>query len=127
MDLIANIVAVDSEDLFELIFDDYYKQLNDEKISTIKYCISNSAKIINEKPKLGNKIISEIIDSLRVNDNSEKHQNFLVSELLKLWSSIDNDLLDKSVVIDFFNDVLNSTKSDKLRKEIKNFSKQRAL
>lgn len=124
MELIANLVVVDKENRFELIVDDYYKQLNDEKISTKKYCISHSAKIINEKPKLANRIISKIIESLRVNDNTEKHQNFLISELIKLLSSVDYDLLDKIAVNDFLKDVLNTTKSDKVKREIKKYSAQ---
>lgn len=127
MDLIANLVTIDKDNLFELIIDDYYKQLHDEKISTIKYCISNSSKIIQEKPQLTTRIIQKIIDSLKVNDHSEKHQNFLVSEFLKLLTSIDNDILDMIAVNDFLKDVVNNTKSDKIKKEIKKYSTQHAI
>ncbi|HEY4786614.1 MAG TPA: hypothetical protein VIH57_11220, partial [Bacteroidales bacterium] len=75
MDLIANLVVVDKDNLFESILADYYKQLNDEKVATIKHCITNSATIIKSKPQLTTIIIARIIDSLRVNDNSDRHQN----------------------------------------------------
>ncbi len=127
MELIANIVIVDKENLFEQIIDDYYKQLADEKISTIKYCISNSATIIKAKPKLATNIIFRIIASLRVNDNTEKHQNFLISAFLKLLFSINNDVIDKIVVNDFLNDILNSTKSKKLIREIKKYGTQQKI
>jgi hypothetical protein len=119
MDLIANIIPVDKDNLFEPILDDYYKQLNDEKLVTIKHCIENSIAIIKAKPKLTTIIISKIIDSLRVNTNSEKHQNFLILKFLKLLSSIDNNFVDMKTVGEFLLIVLNDTKSDKIRKEIR--------
>ncbi len=124
MHLIANLMVVDKDNLFEHIIDDYYKQLNDEKISTIKYCISNSGKIIKEKPELTTGIISKIIKSLRINDKSEKHQNFLISEFLKLLNTTDTDLLDLIEVKDFLKDVLSTTKSEKLKREINKYTKQ---
>jgi hypothetical protein len=126
MDLIANLITVDKDDNFELIIDDYYKQLNDEKVSTIKYCINNSAAIIKEKPQLAKRIISKIIDSLRVNDNSERHQNFLILKFLKLLTLIDINLFDLKIVNDFLKDVLNITKSDKIKREIKKYVTQHA-
>lgn len=122
LDLIANLIVVDKDKLFDPIIADYYKQLNDEKISTIKYCISNSAKIINKRPKLAKRIVSMIIESLRLSGRSEKHQNFLISEFLKLLNMIDSDLLDIKTVNEFLKDVLNTTQSDKLKKEISKYS-----
>ena len=124
MDLIANVIPVDKDNLFEPILEDYYKQLYDEKIVTIKHCIGNSSAIIKEKPQLATIIISKIIDSLRVNTNPEKHQNFLISKFIKLLSSIDKNLLDTKTVGDFLSTVINDTKSDKIRKEIKKYSTQ---
>ena len=125
MDLIANIIPADKNNLFGPILDDYYRQLYDEKLVTIKHCIENSAAIINEKPKLTTIIISKIIDSLRVNTNSEKHQNFLILKFLKLLSSIDSNLVDKKTVGEFLLIVLNDTKSDKIKKEIKKYGAHR--
>lgn len=116
MDLIANLIAVDKDNNFDLIIDDYYKQLYDEKVSTKKYCIGNSERIIKYKPHQAKIIIAKIIDSLRLNDNSDRHQNFLISEFLKLLTSIDNKLLDLIAVNEFLKDVLHYIKSYKVRK-----------
>lgn len=121
MHLIANLTAVDKDDKIQLTIDDFYKQLYDEKVSTKKYCISYSATIIKHKPQLTASIITKIINSLRVNDNSYRHQNYLVSEFLKLLTSINNDLLDMAAVNRFLKDVLTSTKSDKIKREIKKY------
>lgn len=69
-------------------------------------------------------IISKIIDSLRINTNSEKHQNFLLSEFIKLLSSIDHNLPDKKHIGDFLTSVSNETKSDKIKREIKKYELQ---
>jgi hypothetical protein len=127
MDLIANLVAVDKDNLFDSIITDYYKQLNDEKISTIKHCIINSVTIIRFKPQFTSVIITKIIESLKVNDNSERYQNFLVSEFLKLLTTINNDLLDMNVVNDFLKDALSNAKSEKIKREIRKFSIQQRV
>lgn len=127
MDLIANLISVDKDNNFDLIIDDYYKQLYDDKVSTIKYCIRNTATIIKYKPQLTTIIISKIIDSLRINDNSDRHQNFLISEFLKLLISIDNKMLDMTAVNGFLSDVLSNTKSEKIKREIKKYGTQHAI
>ncbi len=124
MGLIANLISEDKNNHFDLIVENYYKQLHDEKISTIKCCINNSAIIIKEKSHLASMIISKIIDSLRINTNSEKHQNFLLSEFIKLLSSIDHNLPDKKHIGDFLTSVSNETKSDKIKREIKKYELQ---
>jgi predicted MPP superfamily phosphohydrolase len=68
---------------------------------------------------LTSKIISKIIDSLRENTHSDKHQNFLLSEFLKLLSAIDNKLPDKIIIEDFLLIVLKDTNSSKIKREIK--------
>lgn len=127
MALLANLIVVDKDHRFEQIIDDYYKQLKDEKISTIKHCISHSGKIINARPELAIKIISMIINSLRLSDRSEKHQNFLISEFLRLLTLTDNSLPDKSDVKDFLKDVLYTTKSQKVKKEIYKYNAKQNL
>ncbi len=62
--------------------------------------------------------IEKVIDSLRINDNSDRHQNFLISEFLKLLSSIDSIIIDLIDVNELLEDVLQYTKSDKVRREI---------
>lgn len=124
MDLIANIIPVDKDNLFEPILKDYYKQLYDEKIVTIKHCISNSSTIIKEKPQFATIIVSRIIDSLSLNTNSEKRQDFLLLKFLKLLSSIDHNLLDMKTVGDFLLTVFNNTKSDKIKREIRKYGTQ---
>jgi hypothetical protein len=127
MDLIANLIAVDKDNNFDLIINDYYKQLYDEKVSTIKYCISNSATIIKYKPQLTTIIFSKIIDSLRISDNSDRHQNFLISEFLQLLTSIDNKTLDMTAVNRFLKDVLTNTKSEKIKREIYKYGTQHTI
>ncbi len=127
MDLIANLISVDTDNNFDLIINDYYEQLYDEKVSTKKYCICNSERIIKYKPQLAAIVITKIIDSLRINDNSDRHQNFLISEFLKLLFSIDNKLIDLIAVNEFLNDVLHNTKSIKIRREIKKYGTQQIV
>lgn len=105
MALIANLISVDKENRFESIIEDFFKQLEDKKISTVKYCIINTVLIIKAKPQHASTIISKIIHSLRYNNRSDRHQQFLVSVFLKFLASIDHDLSDLMVVKEFLRDV----------------------
>ncbi len=121
MELIANLMVVDTEKHFDLHIEDYYKQLCDEKISTIKHCISYSSKILIARPDLTPGILQKIIEALRVNDHSERHQNFLLSSFVTLLNQVDNTSYDSTIPQSFLKEVLNTTKSKKLIKEVKKY------
>ncbi len=118
MELISQLISEDQNNKFELIFNDFYKQLYHEKISTRKYCISYSANIIKQKPEMADRIISEIIKSLRLNSNTEKHQNFLLLEFIKILTSIKHIPIQNSYVTEFLKDAKEGTGSGKIRKAI---------
>ena len=120
MELLAQLAVVDVDNKFESIIEDYYKQLNDEKISTIKCCISCSLIVIDQKPQLASEIISKIVYSLNKSTHSDRHQNFLISGLLRLLSSIELNISEQKFVVDFLNTVYDNTKSAKIKREIKN-------
>ena len=118
MAILANLVKVDDENRFEIIFDDYYKQLDDDKISTKKYCIVYSEKIIKSKPKLSNKIVSKIINSLQMNTNSEKHQDFLLLTFFELILNSGMEIIKGGAVYNFIHLVFENSKSMNVRKKI---------
>ena len=120
VNIIGNIICVDKNNYFDAVFEKFYNLLNDEKITTRKYCIANSVKIINSDNSYTEKIISKIIDSLRLNSNTEKQQNFLISEFLTLLNKIDFKLIKSEEVIEFLEEIKKSKCSSKNFKIIKN-------
>ena len=118
-DIIANLINIDIEDRFSSIFEAYFQQLNDEKISNKSNCILNSIKIVKHNPKLSEKIILKIIGSLQFNENTEKQQDYLLSTFNELLNKIQiNEIETADVVVNFLNLVNPHTQSKKVKKEI---------
>lgn len=60
--LLANIVAVDQENMFDDIFDVFYRLLDDRSMVVAYYVASSSANIIRAKPHLQEIIIDSLLD-----------------------------------------------------------------
>ena len=118
MNLLANLITVDNDNKFNDIIDLFFKQLYDEKISNRKSCITNSHRILKNKSDLIETVIPKIVESLRFNSNSDKHQNYLISEFIKLLSEFKPKITRLKSVKSFLNDVLNESASDKVKREI---------
>jgi len=118
-DIIANLICVDTEDRFLSIFDAYYQQLDDEKISNKSNCIVNSIKIVKHKPKVSKKVILKIIYSLQFSENTEKQQTYLLSIYIKFLNEVQIDEIETiETVVNFLNLVNQHTQSEKLKKEM---------
>jgi len=118
-DIITNLICIDTEDRFFSIFDAYYQQLDDEKISNKSNCILNSIKIVKHKPKVSEKVILKIIDSLQFSENTEKHQTYLLSIFNKFLNEVQIDEVETiETVVNFLNLVNQHTQSKKVKNEI---------
>lgn len=115
--IIANLIVRDKGRRFEDLFKTYYKQLNDEKITTQKYCITNSRKIIEACPAMAHKIIAQIINSLKTNSYSEKHFHLLASEFFSLLLTNVRPSIDIISLENFIAYVKKTTTSKRIQKE----------
>lgn len=116
INILANIISADTDDKFACIISDYLSLLNHEKITTRKYCILRSIDIINNKEKYGEMIIKKIIESLRINSNTTKQQNYLLLEFLNLLNNINSIFRINPIVNDFLEEILSSESSEKVKK-----------
>jgi hypothetical protein len=120
MQIIANLTKVDAQNKFELLFDTYYRQLDDDKFLTRRYCILNSREIIKNKPFLSDLIIGKLIAFIKTSDNTEKQQNLLVSDFLNMIHDIFYVIRNTENVIGFILMLDKQTKSNKVKKQISN-------
>ena len=114
MVLIANLIKVDSKARFDSICVNYYKQLEDEKVSTRKYCICDSYRILRARPDLENDVLSNIIVSLKNSKAKETHKNLLISEFVNLLISIGFDLSKNRATTEYLisvKDIITSLKT----------------
>jgi len=61
MAIIANLTSVDTEGKFDLIFEKYYKFINDEYMVTVANLVGHSGKIACSKPNLIPKITENLL------------------------------------------------------------------
>ena len=84
MDLVSLLAVAVDEERLRKVLPEFYKQLEDPKISTRKYCINYSLPIINAKPVLAPKILTRIVGAIDVEDIPVKHKALLVKEFIKV-------------------------------------------
>ncbi len=105
--LIANLTAIDKENKFEKIFDDYYMILCGDKAMTASHVALNSSKIILNKPQLQDRIIDILLDIENIHQGKQKEliKSYVIEALRKVYPEINN----KEKVMKFIEGQLNSS------------------
>lgn len=118
--LTANLTKVDKENKFSIIFQDYFKCINDAKFMTARHCIQNTAKILANKHTLNESIINILLDIDSQCDFPKKQKALLKSDIIELFNKFYEQINDKERVNKFVKVELNSV-SPKTKKNAKNF------
>lgn len=105
--LLADLTAVDSQNKFEEIFDDYFMILGGDKAMTASHVALNSSKIIHNKPELQDKIIDILLDIENIHQGKQKEliKAYVIEALRKIYPEIK----DKEKVMKFIEEQLNSS------------------
>lgn len=107
--LLANLTASDTENKFETIFDDYFSLLGGEKTLPASHVILNSGKIIENKPELRPKIISNLLSTDETFKGRQK--DLLKVYVIETLRKIPSDPVDKDRIEEFIKSQLNSSSS----------------
>jgi len=116
--IIANLTAVDTENRFETVFDDFYLNLKSKKTIVPMYVVKSSGKIVNFKPDLEGKITDLILDIENIHPG--KQIELVKSAVIESFSEFFEKTENKDVILDFVKKQLNS-ESPKTRKTAKEF------
>ena len=105
--LLADLTAVDSQNKFEEIFDDYFMILGGDKTMTASHVALNSSKIVLNKPELQDKIIDILLNIDNIHQGRQKDliKAYVIEALRKMYP----DLKDKEKVMKFIEDQLDSS------------------
>lgn len=118
--LIANLTAVDTENKFKVIFDDYLKHINDEKFMTAEHCIKNTAKIMANKEEYKEDIINILLDIDNKCDFPPKQNALMKSGIIEIFDLFYGEITPKDNINEFIKGQLNSI-SPKTKKTAKKF------
>ncbi|RPI84090.1 MAG: hypothetical protein EHM41_14230 [Chloroflexi bacterium] len=116
--ILANLTAVDKEDRFSLIFDNYFEHLHDAKFMTAHGCIRNAQIIIRNKPELKDGIISLLLDIDHQCCYPEKQKGLMKGAVLEIIEQVYEKEEDKKRLKVFILRELTSV-SPKTRKKAK--------
>lgn len=127
--ILANLASVDSENMFEKIFEKYYERMNDGVLVTVANVIDNSGKIAKAKPNLTRKITSKLlhIEHLSTTPHlTEECKNILTGKAILAFSEFFDQIKRKDEVILFARRQLDNTRnatSKKAKEFLKRFDK----
>ncbi|GMQ61611.1 hypothetical protein [Vallitalea maricola] len=123
MTLIANVTAVDVDNKFDHIFDEYVKCIDDEKFMTAQCCVRNLKKILKYREELIEKISNMVLNIEHITSYPKKQTELLKYDILEIFDSVYDkvEVDDKSKIDIFINECIESIspKTKKMAKRLK--------
>ena len=118
--LIANLTAVDAENRFGPIFEEYFSLLYDKKYMTASCCIQNSGKILHYRRNDRSRIVEALLNHQRKTAYTEKQEALLMSDIIDALEVIYDEFPDRERLDGFIRDCCSSI-SPKTKKKAKGF------
>jgi hypothetical protein len=124
--IIANLTRVDQDNLFSMIYHDYFEHINDIKFMTGQCCVRNSIKILRNEPELRNQIIGLLLNVNNQCTYTEKQKELMKSDVLEILDEVYEQAIDKEGVDSFIRASVNSI-SPKTRRRAKELVQKHCL
>jgi hypothetical protein len=122
INIIPNLLKVDTENRFEKIFTKFFNLLDHESIIPAVHTAANAGKIANYKPNLRSKITKRLLQ-FEVSEHICKHPELVKASIISSFDEYFEESKDKEKIIQFVKGQLNS-KSPKTKKAAKEFIKK---
>jgi hypothetical protein len=116
--IITNLTAVDTQDRFENVFDEFYNNLKSQKTVTPIYIVKSFGKIVKFKPDLEGKITDLLLNIEKIHPG--KQIELVKAAAIESFSEFFEKAEKKHEILCFVKDQLNSN-SPKARKIAKEF------
>lgn len=122
MILIGNLIAVDTNNKLDDVFDEYIKCINDEKFMTTQCCVRNLKKIVKYREDMMGEIGNMVLHIEDITSYTKKQTELLKYDILDLLDSIYDKAQDKTEINLFINDCIESIspKTKKMAKKLNN-------
>ena len=110
IDIIANLTEIDTEKMFEEIFDRYYSLLNEGSLITAGHIVDNSGKIANVKHNLREQITINLLGVDQVPLPTEECRSILSGKAIQAFGQYINHIKNNEAVITFIKRQLKSNR-----------------
>jgi hypothetical protein len=123
--IIANLSAVDTEQRFPGILDEYLSHINDPKFMTALCMVRNTKKIIRYQPNIQKLIIDFLSSANKRCSYPDKQKALLNADIIEVFDEVYEMTPDKKPIETFVRNEINSI-SPKTRGKAKEFMKKYA-
>jgi hypothetical protein len=118
INILANLVRIDSKNKFEITFDKYFNNLSGDRAMVAGQAALNSGKIAKTKPNLQTKITNMLLEIEKIHQG--KQIDLIKAYVIEAFNEYFEKSSDKNKILDFVSAQLES-KSPKTRKLAKQF------
>lgn len=118
INILANLVRIDSKNKFEITFDKYFNNLSGDRTMVAGQAALNSGKIAKTKPNLETKITNLLLEIEKIHQG--KQIDLIKAYVIEGFNEYFEKSSDKNKILDFVSAQLES-KSPKTRKVAKQF------
>ena len=108
LDVIANLTAVDTQNVFNGLFKKFYGYLYEGSLITASHVVDNSGKIALSKPELQDKITEELMKVEKAPLPTSECRNILIGKAINAFNVYYRKIDDKDKVISFVKRQLNN-------------------
>jgi len=114
IDVVGNLVSIDSKNNFDKIFKKYYSLISDESMITVGHVIDNSGKIAKAKPNLTQRITNELLRMEKIplaSNLTEECKNILLGKVILAFEKYFDQIENKDDVISFVKRQLHNSRN----------------
>jgi hypothetical protein len=120
--ILSNLISVDTEKKFDLIFEKYFYHLDDPSMIVARYIAINAGKIAQAKPYLQTKITEKLLD-IDNTHHEESRKDLIKHDIIQSFSEFLEKIPEKEKIFSFVEKQINSS-SPKTRKAAQGFLKR---
>jgi hypothetical protein len=122
MDIIANMLRVDTEDKFNPLFEKYYELITNDVMITAGHVVDNSGKIALVRPELQDQI-TDYLFKVETTERDPECRNILLGKAILSFEKYFDQIKQKDEVIAFVQRQLNNSRSATKKKAEKFLSR----
>jgi len=111
MDVIANLITVDSHNEFNRLFKKFYGYLHEGSLITAGHVVDNSGKIALSKPELQAEITKELLKVEKIPLPTEECRNILIGKAINAFQVYYDKITPKDEVVSFVKRQLNNSRN----------------
>lgn len=119
---ISNLTAIDDQKKFEVIFDDFFKLIDDKSVIVSRKLAIYSGRIVTAKPSLSSKITAVLL-GIDNTQHTPSRKDLIKGDIIESFSEYYQNIKNKNEIINFVKNQLESSSPSTVKKAKKFISR----